>query len=108
MLVDSLFVGSVDLRRLGGSASGYDSLAIASTSARLRPVRKNSCPLARKGARNSTTDGTTGSVDHGNFVLEHHLCFLSLDEFRSAEAHLRAAELFAIPSISGSSEPSMK
>ena len=52
------------------------SLATASTGARWRPVRKSLAPSTRKGACDSAADRASGSVDHRNLVLQHHLWFL--------------------------------
>src|SRR5216683_6649426 len=105
MLVHSLLVESVDLRRLGGSAGGNDFLSDRFDRCPEAPGEKKLGPVARKGACDSTADRTSGSVDHRNFVLQHHLWFLSgpgghtrpPHELRSTgETHLGVAAIFAI------------
>jgi len=73
MLVHSLLVESVDLGRLGGSAGGNDLLSDRFDRWPEAPGEKNLSPLARKGACDSAADGASGSVDHRNFVVQHHL-----------------------------------
>src|SRR5216684_8986316 len=97
MLVYSLLVESVGLRRLGGSAGGNDVLSDRFDRCLAAPGEKNLGPFARKGACDSTADRTSASVDHRNLVLQHHFWFLSVPgcshptphELRStAETHL--------------------
>src|SRR5258708_15114062 len=78
MLVHSLLVEGVYLRRLGGSAGGNDVLSDRFDGCPEAPGEKKLGPLVRKGARDSTADRASGSVDHRNFVLQHHLWFLSV------------------------------
>src|SRR5258708_24931019 len=77
MLVHGLLVKSVDLRRLRGSAGGKYFLGDRLDRRLEAPGEKKLGPLAREGACDSTADRTSGSVDHRNFVLQHHLWFLS-------------------------------
>src|SRR5918996_5209711 len=104
MPAHGLLVESVDLRRLGGSAGGNDVLGDSFDGCQVAPGEKKIGPLARKGARDSAADRASGSVDHRNLVLQHHLWFLSVlgwsqhprHEVRpTAETHLRAAAFFA-------------
>src|SRR5688572_23050233 len=76
MLVHSLLVESVDLRRLGGSAGGNDVLGDNFDGCQVAPGEKKIGPLRRKGACDSAADHASGSVDHRNLVLQHHLWFL--------------------------------
>src|SRR6266545_5367645 len=76
MLVHSLFVESVDLRRLGGSAGGNDLVGDHFDRCQVAPGDKDLGPFARKGACDRTTDRTCASVDHRNLVLQHHRWFL--------------------------------
>src|SRR5262245_28186014 len=78
MLVHSLFVESVDLRRLGGSAGGHDVLGDSFHRRQVAPGEKKPGALAPKGACDSTADRTSGSVDHRNLVLQNHLWLLSV------------------------------
>src|SRR5712692_7955413 len=99
MLVHSLLVESVDLRRFGGSAGGNDVLGDRFDRCPEAAGEKKLGPLSRKGACDSTADPTSGSVDHRNLVLEDHLWFLS-----GPGAHTRPTRH---PSTPRSSEPSM-
>src|SRR5258708_16900125 len=76
MLVHSLLVKSVDLRRLGGSAGGNDVLRDRVDRCPEAPGEKKFGPFAAKGACDSTADRTSGSVDHCNLIHQHHLWFL--------------------------------
>src|SRR5258708_2940881 len=105
MLIHSLLVESVDLRRLGGSAGGNDVLSDRFDRRSLAPSEKKLGPLMRKGTRDTPADLASGSVDHPNFVLHHHLWFLSgagrlhrpPHELRPTdEIHLGVAAIFAI------------
>jgi hypothetical protein len=78
MLVHRLLVERVDCRRLSGSAGGNDVLGDNFDGSPFVPGEKELGPLRRKGARNSTADRASGSVDHYNLVLQHHLWFLSV------------------------------
>ena len=77
MLVHGLLVERVDLRRLGGSAGGNDVLGDRFDGCQAAPGEKEAGPLGRKGACDSAADRASGSVDHRNLVLQHHLRFLS-------------------------------
>ena len=78
MLVHSLLVENVHFRRLGGSASGNDVLSNHFDRRQVVPGEKHLGPVGRKGACDSTADGASGSVDHRNLVLQHHLRFPSV------------------------------
>src|SRR5918995_7197442 len=78
MLVHSLLVESVDLCRLGGSAGGHDVLGDNFDGCQVAPGEKKIGPLRRKGACDSAADRASGSVNHRNLVLQHHLWFLSV------------------------------
>src|ERR671919_1114848 len=78
MLVHGLLVESVDLRRLGGSTDGNDVLGDNFDRCQGAPGEKEIGPLSRKGACDSAADRASGSVDHRNLVLQHHLWFLSV------------------------------
>jgi hypothetical protein len=78
MLVYGLLVESVDLRPLGGSAGGNDVLGDHFDGCQVAPGEKQIRPFSRKGARNGTADCASGSVDHRNLVLQHHLWLLSV------------------------------
>src|SRR6266550_9567694 len=73
MRVQSLLVESVDLRRLGGSAGGNDLPGDGFDGSQMASGEKELGPLTRKGTRDSAADPASGSVDHGNPVLQHHL-----------------------------------
>jgi hypothetical protein len=73
MLVHGLLVESVDLRRLGGSAGGNDFLGDSFDGCQVAPGEKDVGPLEREGACDSAADRASGSVDHRNLVLQHHL-----------------------------------
>src|SRR2546428_13086034 len=90
MPVHGLLIESVYLRRLGGSAGGNNVLGDYFYRCPEAPGEKKLGPLARKGACNSTTDCTSGSVDHGNLVFQQHISFLLLGAHRrAAHAGLR-------------------
>jgi hypothetical protein len=72
MPVDGLLVESVDLRCLGESAGACDLLGDHFDWCQVVPGEKELGPLSRKGARDSAPDRSSGSVDHRNFVLQHH------------------------------------
>src|SRR5258708_33443923 len=76
MLVHSLLVKSVDLRRLGGSAGGNDVLRDRVDRCPEAPGEKKFGPFAAKGACDSTADRTSGAVEHCNLIHQHHLWFL--------------------------------
>jgi len=78
MLVHRLLIESVDRRRLGGCARGNDVPSERVDRRREAPGDKKLGPLGGKGARDSTTDRTSGSIDHGNLVFQHHLSDLLL------------------------------
>jgi hypothetical protein len=78
MLVDSLLVERVNLRRLSGSTGGNDVLGNRLDRCTVMPSEKNLSPLVRKGACDSTADPTAGSVDHRHLVLENHLWLRSM------------------------------
>ena len=73
-----LFVESIDLRRLGGSAAGNDFLGDTFDRCQVAPGEEEIGPLSRKGPCDSAADPASGSVDHRNLVLQHHLWFLSV------------------------------
>src|SRR5579863_7026671 len=77
MLVHSLLVESIDLRRLGGAAGGNDVLSDRFDRRQFAPGEKNLRPLACEGACGAA-DVASGTVDHCNFVLQHHVRFLSV------------------------------
>src|SRR4029453_2957602 len=77
MPVHSPLIKNVDLRRLGGSASGNDVSSDLFDGCQAAPGEKQLGPLAREGEGNSAAYGAAGSVDHRNFVLQHHLGFRS-------------------------------
>src|SRR5262245_59392252 len=72
MLIYSLLVESVDLGRLGGPAGGNDLRSDRFDRCKFVPGEKSLGPLTRKGARDSAADAASSSVDHGNFVAQHH------------------------------------
>src|SRR5262245_41462485 len=96
MRVHSLLVESVDLRSLGGSASGHDFLGDSFDGCQFVPGQKDLCPLGRNGAYDSAAAPPSGSVDHRNLVLQQHIWFLSYTLRPTAETHLRVAAFFAI------------
>src|SRR5882762_4462316 len=57
---------------VGGSADGNDFLGDGFDECPVASREKKLGPLARKGACDSTADRASGSVDHRNFVLQHH------------------------------------
>src|SRR5262249_46373030 len=78
MLVHRLLVESVDLGRLGDSTGGNDLLRDRFDRRPPVPGEEKLGPLARKGACDRAANGASGSVDHRNLVLQHHLWFLSV------------------------------
>src|SRR5438477_2973780 len=91
MLVHRLLVESVDLRCLGGSASGNDVLGDRFDRGQEAPGEKNLCSLARESARDSTADCPAGSVDHRGLVLQQHLWFpFTSDDARTIRAVMDA------------------
>src|SRR2546425_3420967 len=97
MRVHSLLVESVYLRRLGGSACGNDFLGDNFDGCPVASREKKLGPVTRKGTRDNATDPVTGSVDHRNLVLEHHLSLFCA--WVVTPAHLKTK-------TDGSSEPS--
>src|SRR5256885_5687641 len=85
MRVQSLLVESVDLRRLGGSAGRKDLPGDGFDGSQVASREKELGPLPRKGARDSAADPASGSVDHGNLILQHHLCLGPGARLRSAD-----------------------
>jgi hypothetical protein len=85
VLVHSLLVERVDLRRLGGSAGGSDVLGDRFDGGQVAPGEKHLGTLRRKGACDRTADSASSSVDHGDLVLQHHLC----SPFGFSGAHTR-------------------
>jgi hypothetical protein len=73
MLVHRQLVESVDLRRVAGSTGGSDFLGDNFHGCHVASREEEFGPLPRKSACDSATDRATGPVDHGNFVLQHHL-----------------------------------
>src|SRR6266852_3017910 len=73
MLVHSLLIKGVHLRRLGRSAGGHDFFGDKCDGCPLSPGKKKRGPLACKSVCDSTTDRTSGSVDDGNLVFQHHI-----------------------------------
>src|SRR5260370_39501093 len=105
MFINSVLVEAADLRRLGDSAGGKVVLSDRFDRRSLAPSEKKLGPLMRKGTRDTAADLASGSVDHRNFVLQHHLWFLSVagrlhrppHELRPTdEIHLGVAAIFAI------------
>src|SRR6266496_2397867 len=78
MPVHGLLVERVDLGHLGGSAGGNDVLRDDLDRGPLAPGEKEPGPLGGKGAGDSAADRASGSVDHRDLVLQHHLWFLSV------------------------------
>jgi hypothetical protein len=78
MLVHSLLVESVNLRRLGGSAGRNDFLGDSFDGCPVASGEKKLGSLARKGACDTAADRASDSVDHRNLILQHHLWFLSV------------------------------
>src|SRR6266851_3473546 len=72
MLVHSLLIESVDLRRLGGSAGGDDFFGDNVHGCPVASREKKLGSVTHKGTRDSAADPASGSVDHRNLVLEHH------------------------------------
>jgi hypothetical protein len=70
MLLHSLLVESVDLRRLGGAAGGNDFLGDNFDGFPLAPGEKQLGTLRRKGACDSAANGASGSVDHSGLVFK--------------------------------------
>src|SRR5712664_3956837 len=89
MLVHSMLTKGVYLRRLGRSAGGHDFFGDKCDGCPLSPGKKNRGPLARKSVCDSTTDRTSGSVDHGNLVFQHHIRLLLGARPSAAHAGLR-------------------
>ena len=77
MLVHSLFIEGVDLRRLDGCACGSDVLGDKFDGCQVAPGEKQRGPLGHEGAGDGAADLASGSVDHGNLVPQDHLGFLS-------------------------------
>jgi hypothetical protein len=77
MLVHRLLVEGVDLRRVGGSASGTDVRGDNLDGYQGAPSEKHVGTLRRKRACDRAADRASGSVDHRDLVLQHHLWFLS-------------------------------
>src|SRR5215831_5356211 len=75
MLVQSLLVESVYLRRLSRSAGGNDVLDDRFDRRPLAPGEKKLGSLARSGARDSPADRASRSVNHRNLIAQHHLWF---------------------------------
>jgi hypothetical protein len=73
MLVHGVLVESVYLGGLGVSAGGDDVLGDRFDRCTLAPCEKERGPLGREGARDRAADGASGSVDHRDLVLQHHL-----------------------------------
>jgi len=73
MLVHSLLMESVYLRRLGGSAGGNDFFGDSVNGRLATSGEKELGPLTRKTTRDSAADPASGSVDHRNLILQHHL-----------------------------------
>jgi hypothetical protein len=69
MLVHSLLVENVDLRRFGGSAGGINFHGDSFNGGQVPPSEKKLGALSRKGACDSAADCASGSVDHRNLVL---------------------------------------
>src|SRR5579863_864285 len=82
MLVHSLLIEGVDLRRLGGSARGNDFFGNYYDRCPLSPGQEKRGPLARKGACDGGTDRTAGSIDHGHLVFQHHVSSLQIGALR--------------------------
>src|SRR6266404_9598455 len=85
MAVHGLFVERVDLCRRGESSAGNDLLGDSFDGCPVAPGEKKLGPLARKGACDSAADRASGSVDHRNLVLQHHLWFLSVPAVRAVD-----------------------
>src|SRR5215813_3304433 len=100
MLVHSLFVEGVDLRRLGGSPGG-DNVIGDFYGCPEAPGEKELGPFARKCACDSTADSASGSVDHRNPVLQHHLFGPPASFVRFLSSH-SAALPQAIPLVDSS------
>jgi hypothetical protein len=79
MLVNSLLVERVDLRRLGRSTGGPDLLGDDLDWFQGSPRQEERGSFAREGAGDGTANGTAGSVDHRNLVFQHHRRFLSVE-----------------------------
>src|SRR4029453_2697227 len=75
MVVDSLLLESVDLRRLGGPTGGNDVPGDRFDRRQAAPRQKHLGPLGPEGACDSAADPASGSVDHRNLVLQQHLGF---------------------------------
>src|SRR5207245_10408705 len=88
MRVHSLLVESVYLRRLGESAAGNDFLGDNFDGCPVASREKKLGPLTRKGTRDSAADPASGSVDHRNPVLEHHLSLFCASPIQRRTARL--------------------
>src|SRR4029453_18838288 len=93
MLVYALLIESVDFRRLGGSSGGYDFLRDRIDRCPEATRQEEPRSLARKGARDSTADRTSGSVDHRNLVVEQHLWFPFAKDTDTMTSRNRARDL---------------
>src|SRR5580692_18331 len=78
MPVNSLLVESIDLRRLGGATGRSDAPCDRFDRRQFAPGEKDLCPLVCEGACDAAADVASGAIDHCNFVLQHHLLFLSV------------------------------
>src|SRR5215813_6708165 len=78
MLVHSLLVESIDLRRLSGSAGGNDLLGDNFDGGQTVPGEKNLGPLRRKRTRDSAANAPSRSIDDRDLVLQLHVRFHSL------------------------------
>src|SRR5262245_49075056 len=72
MRVYRLLVERVDICCLSESAGGIDILGDNLDRSQFVPGKKHPGPLACKGACDGAADPTSGSVDHGHLVLQHH------------------------------------
>src|ERR687897_1134331 len=99
MLIHSLLVESVDLRRLGGSAGGNDLLSDRFDRCQAAPGEKELGSLSREGACDSSADCASGPVDHCNLVLQHHLWFLSERHAPPYSSCRRSQSCHASPSL---------
>jgi hypothetical protein len=73
MLVHGLFIESIYLRRLDKAAGGGYLLCDIVERRPAASGEKERCPLPSEGARHSTADRASGSVDHCNLVFEHNV-----------------------------------
>src|SRR5688500_13377038 len=102
MLFHSPLVENVDLRRVGGSASGVDVLSDRFDGCQATPGEKQLGPLTGKGECDSAADGASRSVDHRNLVVQHHLCsflrlVIDLDTATSGKWATNSAQFAARP-----------